>query len=228
MPRAGFDKVARIYDSTIPEHIRDHYLLKRIDFIRNRFKQGLVLDVGSGTGLLAQQLNASGFRAVGLDVSLEMLYEALKRGGKDNICSTAVNLPFKAESFDLVISIAAFHHLAESPVIFLALKEMIRVAKPRGYILIWDHNPLNPYWSVFMKRLPQDEGIKRTIPLSEIVEDLKKIGTYEITAKRLGFMPDFIPAFLLKPFKVLEKIVEATPLLNKLCAHNVIVARKVK
>lgn len=226
MPKAAFDKIAGIYDSTIPGHIRDHYLFKRADFIENRFKPGLVLDVGSGTGLLAQQLNARGFRVVGLDVSWEMLNEASKRGGKDNICSTAVDLPFKADSFDLVISIASFHHLAGSKMIFLALREMVRVAKPRGHILIWDHNPLNPYWRAFMKRLPQDAGVERTIPLSEIIEDLKETGDYEITASRLGFMPDFIPVFLLKPFKILEKIVEATPLLNKLCAHNVIIAKK--
>jgi len=226
MPKASFDKVAKIYDETIPCHIRNHYLGKRLNFIKGIFKKGLVLDVGCGTGILDYQLENNGFEVIGVDISREMLREALKRGCSKDMCASATALPFKSESFDLVISVVMLHHLAEAQVVYEALKEMVRVTNKQGTILIWDHNPLNPYWSIFMKRLPQDNGVKRVIPLSEIIQHLRKIGAQRITYKRLGFVPDFIPPFLLKPFEILEKIIESLPLLNKLCAHNVIIAKK--
>ena len=41
---------------------------------------------------------------------------------------------------------------------------MVRVARPGGRILVWDHNPRNPYWGRLMARVPQDTGEERLIP----------------------------------------------------------------
>lgn len=226
MVEAAFDKVAKVYDETIPVHIRDYYLAKRLKFIQGVLENGSILDVACGTGLLDYHLEKLGYRVVGSDISQEMLKEASTRGCARNICSPATSLPFKSESFDLVISVAALHHFAERITIYEALREMLRVLKQSGALLLWDHNPLNPYWPILMKRLPQDKGVKRTIPLSEIVDNINRIGSYRIIVRRLGFMPDFIPKFFLKPFEILEKIIENSPLLNKLCAHNVVVIKK--
>ena len=31
---------------------------------------------------------------------------------------------------------------------------MMRVTKPGGRVIIWDHNPANPYWPVIMSKAP--------------------------------------------------------------------------
>ena len=59
------DEVAKGYDHTIPEHVRDHYVRKRVGFIRRRLRQGVILDVGCGTGLLDVALHEAGFGVIG-------------------------------------------------------------------------------------------------------------------------------------------------------------------
>ena len=36
--------------------------------------------------------------------------------------------------------------------------------RPGGRVLVWDHNPRNPYWGRLMARVPQDTGEERLIP----------------------------------------------------------------
>jgi len=65
------------------------------------------------------------------------------------------------------------------------------VAKPSGIVIIWDHNKNNPYWPILMRRLPQDSGDERIIPLREITDALNKSGVEKIEVYKKGFVPDF-------------------------------------
>ena len=51
---------------------------------------------------------------------------------------------------------------------------MLRVLRSGGHLLIWDHNPRNPYWNFLMKRVPQDCGEERLIHKNEILSILAK------------------------------------------------------
>lgn len=226
MYRAEFDEIATIYDSTIPDYVLNHYITKRTNFIQSILKKGLVLDIGCGTGALDSRLHNNGLNVISADISRKMLRQAQRHYNLRCVCTNASALPFKSGIFDLAISIVVLHHISDKNEIFCSIREMLRTTKSNGIILIWDHNPLNPYWFFFMRRLPQDKKVKRLVSLKEIVKNLRDNGAEKITVRRLGFIPDFIPEFLLGPFEFLEKIVEIIPLLNKLCAHNVIVAYK--
>ena len=105
---------------------------------------------------------------------------------------------------------------------------MVRVTRPGGFILIWDHNALNPYWKIIMKRVPQDRGDERIISREEMLQGLKTAGIPEsnINVVFLGFVPDFIPRWLLPAFRALESLVEIIPGLRQMAAHNVFIARK--
>jgi hypothetical protein len=106
------------------------------------------------------------------------------------------------------------------------IREMARVVRRGGYALIWDHNPANPYWPILMKRVPQDSGDERLVPMAEVLADVRAAGLAPYRAFRSGFTPDFLPARLAGPWWALERVVESTPGLNLLAAHNVVVARK--
>ena len=54
------------------------------------------------------------------------------------------DIPFPDDAFDLTYSVAVMHHIAEPPLVRRTLAEMVRVTRPGGRILVWDHNPLNP------------------------------------------------------------------------------------
>jgi len=52
----SFDKIAHEYDKSIPKHIRDHYLHKRFNFIKELIKPPAnILDIGCGTGVLGEK-----------------------------------------------------------------------------------------------------------------------------------------------------------------------------
>ncbi len=220
------DDVAHAYEETIPAHVQEHYLKKRIAFIAKRLKQGTIVDVGCGTGLLAGKLRDQGYQALGVDESFGMLKECLAQNTVACAHGDSARLPIQSNSVDAAICIAAMHHVVGLAEIQDTLRDMLRIVKPGGWVLVWDHNPLNPYWPIFMKRLPQDQEETRLVPLGEFIETLRESGVLQIEAHRLGLVPDFAPKALLWFFQALEWLVERIPGLRVFCAHNVVVAVK--
>ncbi len=226
MSHTHMDDVAHLYEHTIPQHVLNHYLRKRVAFIRRRIARGLVLDVGCGTGLLGVGLREAGLNVIGLDESFGMLKTCQQVHGISSLCGDSAQLPIAANSVDAAVCIAALHHVMDARQVRLTLAEMFRVVKPGGWMLLWDHNPLNPYWPFLMKRMPQDQEPTRLVPLKELLNDLRLDGVASVEARRSGFVPDFAPPKLLWLFQTIEWVVERMPGLRCWCAHNVVVATK--
>lgn len=225
--RSLYDGIAPHYDSTIPQHVADHYRRKRVDLVRSLVSPGSkVLDVGCGTGTLAAALRDAGLRVFGLDASTGMLGQLGRRRRGEPVAGFGERLPFASGSFDLAITVATLHHITDPQRIAETLAEMCRVVRPRGSVVVWDHNPKNPYWPILMKRIPQDTGEERLVPQEEIAGDLAAAGVRDVMARRSGLVPDFTPPVLLGAARVIEALVERTPGLNLFCAHNVVVGRK--
>jgi SAM-dependent methyltransferase len=227
MSDSHFDRVAAVYDDSLPAHVVDHYLRKRTRFVLEHCPRGRALDVGCGTGALAARLARAGYDVVGVDPSDGML-EILRAKAPevDAVRGSGTSLPFAEDSFDLVLSVATMHHIAGADEVGRTVSEMVRVARPSGHILIWDHNPRNPYWKPLMARVPQDSGEERLLGESELVDDLRDAGAEILQSTQLGMVPDFTPRALLTLAAATERAAERTPLLRRLCAHNVILARK--
>ena len=227
MAHRHMDEVAGIYEKTIPPHVAEHYLQKRAAFIRKRLKPAShVVDVGCGTGLLARRLKEAGFKASGFDESFGMLKECL--GVNRIACADgdSSRLPIRSGSVDAAICIATMHHVVDKQAVKQTLLEMVRIVKPGGWVLVWDHNPLNPYWPIFMKNLPQDQERTRLIPLQELILAFKQAPISSIRYWRTGWVPDFTPRAFLWFFKALEFVIERIPGLRAFAAHNVVLAVK--
>ncbi len=106
------------------------------------------LDVGTGFGrnavFLARQLPA-GSHVWSVDPSDDSLARgaaAVREAGLTDVVTlgpgTAERLPFRDGEFDLAVGVMLFHHLVEVPP---ALREMGRVTKPDGRLLIVDWGP---------------------------------------------------------------------------------------
>ena len=97
-----------------------------------------IVDVGCGDGILALELSRRGAQAVGVDVSEEMVSAARKRakeGGHDVHLdiAQAEALPFETASFDVVVAVTVLCFVKDAAV---ALKEMVRVLKPGGRLIV--------------------------------------------------------------------------------------------
>lgn len=228
MSEENFDRIAAEYDKSLPPHVVEHYLAKRVKFIVDEFPLGRyssVLDVGCGTGVLGGRLAACGYEVTGLDPSEGML-DVMRI---DHPAVTAIrglgdDLPFEDGSFDVVVTVAALHHVGEPSAVRGTLEEMARVCRTGGRIVVWDHNPRNPYWKLLMGRVPQDDGSERLIPEQEVLAGLSSGGARPISSAQLGLVPDFVPPRLLGVAQRAERMAELTPGVRRLCAHNVVLA----
>jgi SAM-dependent methyltransferase len=225
--QALYSAVAHEYDDVFPRHIAEHYVDKRIGLIKHLLPMGgLVLDVGCGTGQLGAAIAAEGFDVYGVDLSASMVLKARQRGLVGTYAAITSALPFADDSFDLALTVATLHHLELPERVAATVTEMGRVVKHGGFVVLWDHNPANPYWPILMKRVPQDSGDERLVPLGELNRDVDAAGLRAYRIARSGLMPDFMPRALMPLARLLERIVEVTPGLNVFAAHNVVVAQK--
>jgi SAM-dependent methyltransferase len=226
MSEKNFDQIARHYDHALPAHIAEHYLNKRVRYIVENCSPGLALDVGCGTGVLAGRLARAGFEVTGLDPSQGMLdVMAESQPQVEGVRGDGAALPFEDGSFDLTLTVAALHHIADPDAVRRTLIEMARVTKPGGQLVVWDHNPRNPYWKSLMARVPQDDGSERLISEAEIDRGLREGGAEILSSQQLGLVPEFVPARLLGLTASCERVAERTPLVRRFCAHNVVLAR---
>jgi SAM-dependent methyltransferase len=91
-----------------------------------------ILDVGCGTGTMLTYLASYG-RAQGVDIDEEAVGYCHERGVKDVRLGAAADLPFDNDSFDLVTALDVVEHLDDDAA---ALREMGRVLRPGGYLLV--------------------------------------------------------------------------------------------
>jgi ubiquinone/menaquinone biosynthesis C-methylase UbiE len=99
-----------------------------------------VLDVGTGTGLLAVQAAKLGHHVTGLDLTPAMLEFAAKRATAANVAvewreGDAMATPFNDGTFDVTMS---RHVLWTMPVPRRAFQEWIRVTRPGGKVVWFD------------------------------------------------------------------------------------------
>lgn len=104
-------------------------------YIQRNNSRTRILDIGSGPGTYTELLAKEGFQAQGVDYSQEMVEVAKKRTNNAIPFSVAdiYHLPFKDNSFDIVICFAVFQTVEDCD---RALAEIFRVLKPRGVIII--------------------------------------------------------------------------------------------
>lgn len=151
-----FAEVAKSWDEMrkgyFTEHMRDE-AIKLIDLASD----SVVADVGCGTGFMAEGLAPIVKGVVGFDESPQMLKIAESNlrnfGNVSFITSGGEDLPAEDNHFDAVFANMYLHHTREP---LEAIKEMFRVTRPGGWVMIIDMDTHNHKW---MKEVMADRWL---------------------------------------------------------------------
>jgi demethylmenaquinone methyltransferase / 2-methoxy-6-polyprenyl-1,4-benzoquinol methylase len=170
---------------------------------------GSVLDVATGTGLVAERLLAQGHRVIGLDQSPDMLAVARGRFGDrvELVEASATSIPFPDASFDHLTFTYLLRYV-DDPAATLA--ELARVVRPGGTVAnlefcvptgIW-----RPLWDLYvgvglpaLGRIaskgwydvgrflgPSIRGFYERWPLERQLELWREAGVHEVQARRMS------------------------------------------
>jgi ubiquinone/menaquinone biosynthesis C-methylase UbiE len=133
-----YDQLASEYNQRYPaaqQWERGQALLA----LAKSFKQGNILEVGSGTGHWLNLLHQVTPNLYGFDYSLGMIQQARRQPAPLKLTrGSAVRLPFKDNSFEFLYSVDAIHHFGDHRAY---VAEAFRVLKPGGALATIGHVP---------------------------------------------------------------------------------------
>jgi ubiquinone/menaquinone biosynthesis C-methylase UbiE len=156
-PQSTYDRIAAHFSKT-----REYAWPEVESFLDGRTAtRGLDIGCGNGrhTELLAERADA----VVGVDLSRELLREAVDRArerGYDEVASfvhgDAATLPIATDAVGLAVYVATLHHLPSREARVRSLDELARVLAPGGTALV-------SAWSTAHDRFDREEGFDTTV-----------------------------------------------------------------
>jgi ubiquinone/menaquinone biosynthesis C-methylase UbiE len=145
-----------------PKLMRAHWEAEALKYSQNRkwsavddqvldlitpFDNIKMLEIGIGSGLMAQEIirKFPSVHYLGLDISFKFIEISLVNLAENTplIQATALSLPFKAQSFDLVLEMDSIHHFPNK-LIPEAVGEIHRILKAKGHFLLAEDWALEP------------------------------------------------------------------------------------
>ena len=144
--RKFYDQVAENFSSTRKYWWRDLHFIKK--YLK---REGKVLDFGCGNGRLLDFLEGTKLNYTGIDASGKLIKIAQKKyPGKSFLqLENEGRLPFKDKEFDMIFSIAVFHHFTPK-MADNALGEMKRILKDDGILILTIWNLWNVKYLKFL------------------------------------------------------------------------------
>ena len=147
-----YDRLAPRYDLTVG--LMEGLEMARLRRLLWARVEGRVLEVGVGTGANLP-FYPNGSRVVAIDLSPRMLERAREKGKKARLpvglgLMDAQALGFKASSFDMAVGTWVFCSVPDP---ILGLRELKRVLRPGGRLLLLEHVRLPGFLGRLMDRL---------------------------------------------------------------------------
>jgi ubiquinone/menaquinone biosynthesis C-methylase UbiE len=158
MPKVDFLKVTKEYWNNVAKQYQDchlehldktmhpswglwHIPEKRINIFENySLVDKLLVDLGCGQGQDAFGYAEMGANVIGVDIAANQIAMAIRHKKIKYIIASGHKLPLKNNSIDVVVcDHGAFDHAPAK----LLLKEMSRIIKPSGMLVICTYSPLS-------------------------------------------------------------------------------------
>lgn len=121
-----------------------------------------ILDFGCGPGSFLLCVARLCQEIVGVDISQQHIKragKAIAEAGLTNgrvLCTEPLRLPFDDDDFDVLFMIDVVHHLED---VHMTMREVFRVLKPGGQVIIYEPNKLNPLLHLVHLCDPNERGL---------------------------------------------------------------------
>jgi SAM-dependent methyltransferase len=147
-----------------------------------------VLDVGCGVGVTDRFLAGRFAELHGIDLAADAIEQA--RAANPSVAYQAYEggrMPFEDGAVDVAFTICVLHHVPPAKWVAFA-REMRRVVRRGGMVVVFEHNPFNPLTRVSVSRCPFDEDV--TLLRAGTTENLlREVGLHDPQRRFFFFLP---------------------------------------
>lgn len=158
-----------------------------------------LLDVGCGCGWSSYCFARVGYETTGIDLN-PVAFEPPSLPNLRLQEGSALNLPFRNETFDVVVSYQCLEHVPDPK---LALDEMVRVTKPGGMVCVVGPNLLSPLLPLRFLAL---DALNRKLQFRRVAETPKH--PYGNTAQ------EYLTSLVSVIYRLAKKILNSEPTFN--------------
>lgn len=193
-----FDDYAENYQKLLDQNVKglsgsdsNYFCEYKIIEVSRYLENSSILDFGCGLGnsaeFISKHIKKFGYK--GVDISSKCIEKASSKmiSGCEFLQYDGLKLPFPDNTFDVVFAACVFHHI-DSERHIDTLREIWRVLRGGGKVIIFEHNPLNPLTVKTVHECPFDEGVT-LIPARKMRKQLKETGFKKNAVKYTIFMP---------------------------------------
>jgi ubiquinone/menaquinone biosynthesis C-methylase UbiE len=137
----NYDSIANEYNQRYPSSQQWERGQALLNLARQQ-KAASILEVGSGTGYWLNLLGQLTPAVYGMDYSMGMLKQSQANPAPLKLTrATALQLPYRDQSFDLLYCVDAIHHFVDHQAF---IREAFRVLKPGSVLAVIGHDPHEP------------------------------------------------------------------------------------
>ncbi len=226
LPKQEFDKYNAHYDSQIEESLafsgqeHDFYLKLKADHLLNLIQTKFekkseidVLDIGCGHGLMHKFLISPEINLSASDPASSVIKEAIRLNPDvDYQANDGHTLNYADNSFDVAFTVCVMHHVVPEQWHDF-LKEMKRVIKPSGLLVVYEHNPYNPMTLYIVKTCPIDANAV-LLKSTKLRALMKSVGLIKTSNEYIIFFPAQN-----ENFRKIEKMLTWLPLGAQYCVY---------
>jgi len=154
------------------------------------------LDYGCGTGVLCEYLHGFFPKAnyFGVDASGEMVKQARSKYGLAGTFDETGSTEWKTRAYDIIFAAGVFHHVPhnEHKPILLELKKLTKAC---GKIIIWEHNPINPFTRKIVRDCAFDTNAV-LVPSGKMKALLAEVQLSPVEIIYTTFFPKFLESLI--------------------------------
>lgn len=213
----AYNNFAKVYDELMDEIPYEQWFIFLCDKLKEyEVIDGLVLDLGCGTGTMTEKFATAGFDMIGVDVSIEMLNQALEK--KDKSESDILYLCQDMRSFELFGTVKAAYSICDSVNYLLEDQDILKMLRlvnnyldPDG-IFIFDFNTEYKYEHIIGNQVIAENREDCSFIWENTYEMESKINSYALSlfVKQGEVYHKYIEEHYQKAysFEKMEKLVE--------------------